>query len=88
LDSTSCSTERAVLKQEQEELLRVIGYASKAFTGTEKRYCITRKELAAMVVGLKHYPQYLLDRKFIIRIDHTALSYFITSKDLIGQQAR
>jgi len=66
----------------------VIGYASKAFTGAEKRYCITRKELAAMVFGLKHYRQYLLGRKFIIRTDHAALSYLMTAKDLIGQQAR
>jgi len=65
----------AVLQQEQDGLLRVIGYASKAFTGAEKRYCITRKELAALVFGLKHYRQYLLGRKFIIRTDHAALSY-------------
>jgi len=36
-------------------LLRMIGYASKAFTGAEKRYCITWKELAAMIFGMKHY---------------------------------
>jgi len=78
----------AVLQQEQEGLLRVIGYASKAFTRTKKRYCITRKELAAMVFGLKHYLQYLLGRKFVIRTDHAALSYLMTAKDLIGKQAR
>jgi len=33
----------AVLPQEQGGLLRVIGYASKAFTGAEKRYFITSK---------------------------------------------
>jgi len=79
----------AVLQQEQDGLLRVIGYASKAFTGAEKRYCITRtrKELSAMVFGLKHYRQYLLGRKFIIRTDHAALLYLMTAKDLIGQQA-
>jgi len=33
----------AVLQQEQDGLLVVIGYASKAFTGTEKRYSITSK---------------------------------------------
>jgi len=45
----------AVLQQEQEGVLRVIGYASKAFTGAEQRYCITRKELAAMIFGMKNY---------------------------------
>jgi len=78
----------AVLQQEQDGLLRVVGYASKAFTGTENRYCIAKKELAAMVFGLKHYRQYLIGRKFVIRTDHAALSYLMTAKDLIGQQAR
>jgi len=78
----------AVLQQEQDGLLRVKGYASKAFTGDEKRYCITRKELAAMIFGIKHYRQYLLGKKFIIRLDHAALSYLMTARDLIGQQAR
>jgi len=78
----------AVLQQEQDELLMVIGYASKTFTAAEQRYCITRKELAGMIFGLKHYRQYLLGRQFTIRTDHAALSYLLTAKDLIGQQAR
>jgi len=47
------------LEHEQDGLLRVIGYASKTFTEAEPRYCITRKELAGMIFGLKHYRQYL-----------------------------
>jgi len=41
-----------------------------------------------MIFGIKHYRQYLLGRKFVIRSDHAALSYLMTAKDLIGQQAR
>jgi len=78
----------AVLQQEQEGLPRVIGYASKSFTAAEQRYCITRKELAGMIFGLKHYRQYLLGRQFPIRTDHAALSYLLTAKNPIGQQAR
>jgi len=43
----------AVLQQEQDGQLRVIGYASRALTNAERRYCITRKELLGMVYGLK-----------------------------------
>jgi len=78
----------AVLQQEQDGLLRVIGCASKTFTAAEQRYCITRKELSEMIFGLKHYRQYLLGRQFTIRTDPAALSYLLTAKDLIGQQAR
>ena len=78
----------AVLQQEQGKLLRVIGYASHTFSTCERKYCITRKELAAVVLGLKQYCQYLLGRHFLIRSDHVALTYLRSAKELIGQQAR
>ena len=56
----------AVLQQEQEGLPRVIGYASRIFNTCEKKYCITRKKLAAIIFGLKQYRQYLLDRKSVV----------------------
>ena len=76
----------AVLQQEQKEILRVIGYASRAFC--EKKYCITRKELATMVFGLKPYRQYFLGRHFLVGSDHATLTYLRSAKELIGQQAR
>ena len=78
----------AVLQQEQEGMLRVIGYASRIFNSCEIKYCITCKELAAIIFGLKQYHQYLLGRRFIIRSDHAALLYLRSAKELIGQQAR
>ena len=78
----------AVLQQEQEGQLRVIGYASRTFDKCEIRYCITRKELAALIFGLKHYRQYVLGRKFRLRSDHAALRYLRSATELIGQQGR
>ena len=78
----------AVLQQEQGNLLRVIGYSSRTFNACERKYCITRKELAVVVFGLKQYRQYLLGRHFLIRSDHVALTYLRSAKELIGQQAR
>src|SRR6266516_1423972 len=46
-----------------------------AFDRHERNYCTTRKELAALVFGLKNYRQYLLGRKLKIRTDHAALQY-------------
>ena len=78
----------AVLQQEQEGMLRVIGYASRIFKNCELKYCITCKELAAIIFGLKQYRQYLLGRKFIVHSDRAALTYLHSSKELNGQQAR
>ena len=45
----------AVLQQTQGDILRVTGYASHTFNTCERKYCITRKELAAIVFRLKQY---------------------------------
>ena len=78
----------AVLQQTQGDTLRVIGYASRTFNTCERKYCMTRKELAAVVFGLKQYRQYLLGRHFLIRSDHVALTYLRSAKELIGQIGR
>ena len=44
---------------------KVITYASRTLDETEANYCITRKELLAIVYSVKHFKQYLLGR------DHT-----------------
>ena len=39
---------------------RVIAYASRSLTRPEQRYCVTRKELLAVVEFVHHFRQYLL----------------------------
>ena len=65
----------AVLQQEQNGCLRMIAYASRTFNRAESNYCITRRETLGAVFGLKQFRQYLLGRHFILRSDHSALSY-------------
>ena len=54
-----------VLQQEQDGLLKVIAYASRALQPAERSYCATRKELLAVIYGLKHFRQFLLGRRFV-----------------------
>jgi transposase InsO family protein len=78
----------AVLSQEQNGEERVIAYASRTLSGPEKNYCVTRKELLAVVFYAKHFRPYLLGRPFIIRTDHAALGWLKRTPQPIGQQAR
>ena len=54
----------------------------------EVSYCITRKELLAVVYFLKQFKQYLLGRRFTIRTDHASLTWLRRSPEPIGQNAR
>ena len=66
----------------------MLGYASRILSRTEQNYDVTRRELLAVVYGLKTYRQYLLGRQFVIRSDHSALQSLRRTAEPIGQQPR
>jgi len=78
----------AILEQWQDGKFRVIEFASRTFSKAERAYCATRREMAALIFGLKQFRTYLLGRHFKIRDDNLALTYYQRMKDLIGQAAR
>jgi len=78
----------ALLSQEQDGREIVTAYASRTLSRTEQNYDVTRRELLAVVYGLKMYRQYLLGHHFVIRTDHSALQSLRRTPEPIGQQAR
>jgi hypothetical protein len=78
----------AILHQWQDGQLKVIEYASRTFNGAERNYCVTRREMSAVIFGLRQFRQYLLGRHFTIRVDHMALTYYSKTPEPVGQQAR
>jgi len=78
----------AVLSQVQESQERVIAYASRLLSRAERNYCVTRRELLAVVYFCKQFRNYLLGRRFLIRTDHSALRWLRNMPDPVGQQAR
>jgi hypothetical protein len=78
----------AVLSQVQDGQERVIAYASKSLSRSERRYCVTRKELLAIVKFVKHFKHYLYGQRFLVRTDHGALRWLFNFKSPEGQVAR
>ncbi len=77
----------SVLSQVDNGQEKVITYFSRIQTRPEQHYCITRKELHAVVKSIKHFHKYLYDQKFMLRTDHSALQWLLNFKDLHGQVA-
>ena len=67
---------------------RVIAYASRRLQTSELNYETTRKELLAVVYGLKQFRQYLHGRHIVIRTDHAALSWLRRTPEPMPQMAR
>ena len=78
----------AVLSQVQDGQERVISYFSKTLSPSEQNYCVTRRELLAVVLGVKHFRPYLYGRPFKLRTDHASLQWLYRLKEPHHQIAR
>ena len=67
---------------------RPIAHASKSMNKAQRQYCVTRKELLAVVYFVQYFRHYLLGRDFVIRTDHSALRWVMSFKDPRDQIAR
>lgn len=78
----------AVLSQLQWGEERVLTYASSHLTPVQQRYCVTRRELLAVVRFTRQFRHYLRGRKSLLRTDHGSLTSLFRFKCLEGQLAR
>ena len=79
---------RAELIQVQNDSEKVIAYGSFALAPDQRLYCMTRKELLAIVRLTRQYRYYLLGRPFTIRTDRTSLTWLLRFKNPEGKLAR
>ena len=67
---------------------RVIAYGSLSLSPEQRRYCVTRRELLAVVKFTRQYRHYLLGKSFTVRTDHGSLTWLLNFKEPQGQLAR
>ena len=79
----------SVLSQCQSDgVERVIAYYSKTFSSAERNYCVTRRELLAVIMAVKHFRPYIYGRTFRIRTDHASLIWLHRRREPSSQVAR
>ena len=78
----------AVLSQVIDGKERVCAYASRCLSKSERRYCVTRKELLAVTYFVKYFRHYLYGQQFLVRTDHSSLRWRMRFKNPEGQFAR
>ncbi|CAC5425553.1 unnamed protein product [Mytilus coruscus] len=66
----------------------VIAYYSRTLSKTERQYCVTRRELLAIVLAVKHFHHYLYGVNFTVRTDHGTLNWLKNFKNPEGQLTR
>ena len=66
----------------------VVAYGSRLLNKAERRYCVTRRELLAVVTFCRQFRPYLMCRHFVLRTDHGSLSWLQNIREPEGQLAR
>ncbi len=81
----------AVLEQDQDEggqvVKRVIAYASKTLSDTQRHYYTTNKELLAVVMVIEVFRYYLTGRHFTVATDHASLTWLRNFREPEGMVA-
>jgi hypothetical protein len=65
-----------------------VAYGSYILTPEQQNYCVTRRELLAVVRFTRQFRYYLLGRPFVLRTDHSSLTWLMNFKEPQGQLAR
>ena len=89
LETDACSHGiGTVLSQLKDEVEHPVPFAIRTLTKAERNYCVTRKELPAVVEFVRHFRHYLLGPKFRIRTDHAPLRSVLKTREPEAQLAR
>ena len=78
----------AVLVQSCDGVENPIAYFSKVFSKPERNYCVTRRELLAIILSVKYFRHLLIGKPFIIKSDHASLQWLLNFKNPENQLAR
>ena len=76
------------LLQEVDGKLLPIAFRSVIMSGAQVNWCITEKEMYALVDATAHWRRYLLDRPFVVRTDHKPNTFFQTQPKLTDKLLR
>ena len=66
----------------------MVAYYSKTFSPAQRNYCVTRRELLAVVMAAAHFRPYLYGRSFRLRTDHASLTWLYKRTEPSHQVAR
>ncbi|KAL6738679.1 hypothetical protein Aduo_012202 [Ancylostoma duodenale] len=77
-----------ILKQEQQDLIRVIAYSNRTLNRHEARYPAIELEALGLVYAVQKFRPYIDGAKCIVFTDHAPLKALLHRKDLTGRLAK
>ncbi|UYV71739.1 hypothetical protein LAZ67_9000200, partial [Cordylochernes scorpioides] len=80
-DASPIGLGAVLILTQQNGIKRLIAYASRSLTDTEKIYSQIEKETLGGVWAIEHFNTYIWGRKFVVKTDHKPLIYMLNPKN-------
>jgi hypothetical protein len=80
MDASNVGISAILFQRDEQNQPKIIRFAARALTLTEKNYSATKKELLALVYTLKNFRSYIYGYRFIAWTDHRALTFMLTQR--------
>lgn len=76
-DASPVALGAVLVQRDGEKIFRVISFASKALTSTEKKYPQNQREALSAVWAVEHFSYFLLGRQFTLRTDAKGITFIL-----------
>lgn len=76
-DASPCALGAVLVQQNEDGIYRIISFASKSLTSTEKKYAQNQREALSAVWAVEHFSYFLLGRRFILRTDAQGMAFIL-----------
>jgi len=67
---------------------KIISYGRRSLKLAEQNYSAVENKLLAVIVGIKHYHEFLQPKPFLIRTDNSAIKFLNLVKHAVGRLGR
>ena len=65
-----------------------IAFEGRKLRGVERSFFVYDKEMLAIMHALAKFRSYLVGGRFVIKIDHNSVKYFMSQRDLNDRQQK
>ena len=88
VDTSDIAIGSTLMQWSEPNWYRPVYYASGKLSTVERNYSTTEREALDMIYSVNKFRHYLMGRKFIFHVDHSALLYLVSKQEVTGKLAR
>lgn len=79
-DASESGIGAVLLQQQKDESYKVIKYASRSLSSSERKWHVTEQEALAVIWACEKFAEYVMGTKFIVESDHSSLQWLMGFK--------